>query len=154
MWSLSGFYEMEQNMSTFHQAVAMPKTFRFSSDSKLQYLTLGWTLTRFRLLLHTLFKNMSGSIRKVTVACKELSKIVWGAVKGIFFFHLERFLALSCVSELESVMGWHKIISVLERSSRNFKETSLWEGFSSLWTTSWTNAGGYNSSEQFFILLD
>lgn len=51
-------------------------------------------------------------------------------------------------------MGWHKIISVSESSSRNFKEISFWEGFVNLWTRSWTDAGGYNSSEQFFILLD
>lgn len=103
--------------------------------------------------MHTLFKNMSGSIRKVTVACKELSRVGWGAEKRIFL-NLKIFLALSCVSELEWVMGWHKIVSVLERSSRNFKEISLWEGFVNVWTTSWTNAGAYNSSEQFFIVLN
>lgn len=65
-----------------------------------------------------------------------------------FFFCLKRLLKLPWVSELESVMG-----TKFERGSRNFKETSLWKEFSNLWqggNSSWTNAGGDNSSEQFF----
>lgn len=79
-----------------------------------------------------------------------------------FLFCLKRLLTLSWSSEPESVMGWHKIISVLERGSRNFKETSLWKEFSNPCVvvlpqtrtpcqggnSSCTNAGGDNSSEQ------
>lgn len=47
------------------------------------------------------------------------------------------FSHISWGSELQSVMRWHRIISVLDKSRRNFKETSLWEEFSILRNPVW-----------------
>lgn len=49
----------------------------------------------------------------------------------------KNFSNISLGSKLQSVMRWHRIISVLEKSHRNFKEASLWEEFSNLMNLVW-----------------